>query len=129
MGHGITVECNSCNYMRNYLLGKGFMYASLKKVIHLVSPQRREKVLDILDNEDIHEVTCQHELFQCPKCQHLESRFNFSIKYNEHNKYEPYFRCPECRSKLIILKEPIEEITCPKCGRKDLTQSTFMFWD
>lgn len=129
MGQGITIDCQSCEYIKTLWVGKGFMYSSLEKVINQVSPKRREMVLDILHNKVVHEVDYEHKLFQCPKCHTLESHFDFSIIYNHNKKYAPYFRCPECRVKLDPVQEPIDNIHCPKCGRKDLTQFTTLMWD
>lgn len=129
MGQGITIDCQSCEYIKTLWVGIGFMYSSLEKVINQVSPKRREMVLDILHNKDVHKVNYGHKLFQCPKCHNLESRFDFSIMYNHNKKYAPYFRCHKCRAKLDPVQEPIDNLPCPKCGRKDLTQFTTLFWD
>jgi len=129
MGQGITIDCQSCEYIKTFWVGKGFMYSSLEKVINQVSPKRREMVLDILHKKVVHKVDYKQKLFQCPKCHKLESRFDFSIIYNNDKKYAPYFRCPECRVKLDPVQEPIDNVPCPKCGRKDLTQFTTLWWD
>ena len=129
MGHGITVECTNCDYIEIFQLGIGFMYSSLENVIDLISPKRKEKVLNILQNEEVHTVDYGHELFVCPKCNTLASRFEFLISYNNGKTYGPYFRCPECRLKLVLLKEPIENIPCPKCGDRTLTQFEAYMWD
>lgn len=129
MGQGITIECQSCEYIKTFSVGVGFRYSSLERVINLVSSKRREKVLDILHNQDVHEVDYRHKLFQCPKCYNLESHFDFSIIYNNNKKYAPYFRCHECRTKLDPVREPIKNIPCPICGRNELTQYTTLFWD
>ncbi len=129
MGQGITIDCKSCEYIKTLWVGIGFMYSSLEKVINQVSPKRREMVLDILHNKVVHEVGYKHKLFQCPNCHKLVSRFDFSIIYNDNKKYAPYFRCPECRVKLDPVQEPIDNVPCPKCGRKDLTQFTTFMWD
>ena len=129
MGQGITIDCQSCEYLKTLWVGKGFMYSSLEKVINQVSPKRREMVLDILHNKVVHEVDYKHKLFQCPKCHKLVSRFDFSIIYNDDKKYAPYFRCPECRVNLDPVQEPIDNVTCPKCGRKDLNEFTTLWWD
>lgn len=129
MGQGITIDCQSCEYIKILWVGKGFMYSSLERVINQVSPKRREMVLDILHNKDVHKVNYGHKLFQCPKCHNLESRFDFSIMYNDNQKYSPYFRCHECQAKLDPVQEPIDNVLCPKCGRKDLTEFTTLWWD
>lgn len=129
MGEGITIECKSCDFVKTLWVGIGFMYSLLENVINQVSPKRREMVLDILHNKDVHEVEYAHKLFQCPICHNLESRFDFSIIYDDNKKYAPYFRCPECRIKLNPIQDRIEIIPCPSCGRKDLTQSTSLMWD
>jgi len=129
MGQGITIECKSCDYVETFYLGIGFMYSSLENVIELISPIRKENVLNILQCKDIHDVSYEHKLFVCPKCTRLMSRFDFSITYNDNQVYKPYFRCPECRKKLVPLTEPIENKPCPKCGRKTLTQNMSIMLD
>ncbi len=81
MGQGITIECKSCDYIETFILGMGMMYSSLENVISLVSPKRQEAVLNILQYEDVHEVTYAHKLFVCPQCNTLAGRFDFSISY------------------------------------------------
>jgi len=84
MGHGITVECTNCDYIEIFQLGIGFMYSSLENVIDLISPKRKEKVLNILQDKLVQNVTYEHKLFACPKCNNLMSRFNFSITYDDN---------------------------------------------
>ena len=129
MGEGITIECKSCDYKKSFTLGVGMMYASLENVISQVSPKRREDVLNIIHNEEVYEVNYQHKLFFCSHCHNLESRFDYFILYNNNKKYKPIFCCPECRKKLIPVEEPIENIPCPKCGKKALTKFVSMMWD
>ena len=129
MGEGITVECTSCDYTETFWLGIGFMYSSLENVIFLVSKSRQDDVLNILQNENVYDVTYEHKLFICPKCHHLASRFDYAILYNDNKVYQPYFRCSECRTKLVPVEEPVENIPCPICSRKSLTQFASIMWD
>ena len=129
MGQGITIECKSCRYVETFYLGIGFMYSSLENVIDLVSPKRKEKVLNILQRKDVHDITYEHKLFICPKCNHIKSRFDFSITYGDNQEYKPYFQCSECRKKLVPLKKPIESIPCPNCDKKTLIQNASIMWD
>ena len=128
-----SIECNNCGYGNSICLGIGMMYSSLERVISLVSPKRREQVLTILHRQDVHDVRYEHKIFICPRCNMLTGRFDFSIAYNDGQVYKPYFRCPECRTKLIALEEPIDEhirkIPCPECGKKSLTYLVEILWD
>lgn len=129
MGQGITVECKSCDYQKSFTLGVGMMYSSLENVIGQVNPRQREMVLHILHNEEIHEIDYQHKLFACPNCHTLVERFNYYILFNDNKKCESEFHCPKCRTKLSPLGKPIENVPCPKCGRKTLSKFMSMLWD
>ena len=84
MGQGITVKCEFCDNIETFYRGVGFMYSSLENVIDLISPKRKEKVLNILQDKLVQNVTYEHKLFACPKCNNLMSRFNFSITYDDN---------------------------------------------
>jgi transcription elongation factor Elf1 len=129
MGDGITVECKSCDYQNNFILGVGMRYFSLENVIDLVSPTSREEVLDLLQRQDVKDVRYEHKLFVCPNCNNLAERFDFSISYDDGQTYSPYFRCPDCRTKLVQLDKPIDNIRCPNCGEKTLIHYPSVLWD
>ena len=129
MGQGITIECKSCDYQESFTLGVGMRYFSLENVINLVDTNHRDKVLHILQNEKIIEINYQHKLFVCPHCNKIASRFDYIILYNDNKKSSPIFHCPECKTKMVVVKEPIEKIPCPKCDRKTLIKSISMIWD
>jgi hypothetical protein len=44
MGTGITIKCTQCGFTETYYLGVGMLYSSLRAVIDLVSPVRRQTV-------------------------------------------------------------------------------------
>lgn len=129
MGEGITIKCKQCDYQETYILGIGMMYSSLENVISLISPYRRETVLNILHTQYIHEVKYEYKLFICLKCNSIIGRFDYSIIYGDGQIYRPYFRCPECKTKLITVTEPISNIRCPSCGEKSLVENFEMLWD
>ena len=129
MGHGITVESKSCNYEDTFSLGIGMMYFSLENVISLVSPHRREKVLNLLKRQDSFAMDYDQKMFVCPSCNTLAERFDFSIAYGAGQIYKPYFRCPKCRKKLVSLEEAIESTSCPQCGEKTLISTESVLWD
>lgn len=129
MGQGIIVECTICDYQDSFTLGVGMMYYSLENVIGQFSPYQRKKVLSMLHDGDVFGSDFEHKLFVCPKCNMLAGRFDFIIFYNGGQIYKPVFRCPECRSKLIPLKEPIEKTPCPACGNISLKKNDFLLWD
>ena len=129
MGHGITIECESCDYQETFMLGVGMMYWSLENVISQVSPARRKEVRDILQNHDVIGTSYEHKLFICLNCNTLGERFDYSINYDGGLIYEPYFRCSECRTKLVPLEEPINSLRCSKCGEATLTSNETVMWD
>jgi transcription elongation factor Elf1 len=129
MGDSITVECKSCDYQNKFILGVGMRYFSLENVIDLVSPTRREEVLKLLQRQDVKDVRYEHKLFVCPNCNNLAERFDFSISYDDGQTYSPDFRCPDCRTKLIQLDKPIDNIPCPNCGEKTLIHFPSVLWD
>ena len=129
MGHGITVECKSCEYQDEFSLGIGMMYRSLENVLSLVSSRRRDKVRELLHHHQVDSVQYEHKLFVCPKCNTLADRFDFSIIYDGGKTYRPYFRCPKCKARLRPLETPIRETACPKCGKKTLISIESMLWD
>jgi len=129
MGYGITVECASCDYQETFMLGVGMMYGSLENVITQVSPARREEVIDILRNHAVEGTEYEHKLFICPNCNNLGERFDYSIFYDDGQLYEPYFRCSECRTKLVPLEESIKAIRCSRCGESTLASHETVMWD
>jgi DNA-directed RNA polymerase subunit RPC12/RpoP len=129
MGQGITIECKSCKYRETFILGVGMGYFSLENVINLVSVNHKNEILNILHNENINDIDYQHKLFMCPHCHKLASRFDYLIQYNINKKLSPIFHCPECKTQMISVIEPIENIPCPECGEKSLTKSFSMLWD
>jgi len=129
MGYGIKIECASCDYEGTFMLGVGMMYSSLENVISQVSPHRREVVLDILKNHNVAGTRCEHKLYICPRCDTLGERFEYFIFYDDGQVYEPYFRCSECRRKLVPVEEPISSLRCSKCGEVTLTSHETALWD
>jgi predicted RNA-binding Zn-ribbon protein involved in translation (DUF1610 family) len=129
MGHGITIECESCDYQGTFMLGVGMMYSSMENVISQVNPTRREIVLDILRHHKVLETSYEHKMFVCPNCQTLGERFDYSIYYDDGHIYEPYFRCSECRNKLVPLEESINNISCSRCGKTTLISNETVMWD
>ena len=105
------------------------MYWSLENVIFLVSPRRRAKVMQLLQEVDREQVSFENELFVCPKDHTLASRLDFSIEVSPGKYYRPYFRCPKCKSKLVLLEEPIGNTPCSKCGRRTLKETSLIMWD
>lgn len=129
MGHFISVDCESCDFQESFMIGVGMAYFSLENVISQVSPNRRSKVKALLQRQDIHDIRYEHKIFVCPNCDHLAGRFDFFISYGDRQTYSPYFRCPDCRTRLVPLTEPITTLRCPECSQKSLVESTTGFWD
>ena len=129
MGTGFGITCASCGDENDFFVGIGMMYSSLENVIFLVSPHRRKKVLQMLQEVDREQVSFENKLFVCPKDHTLASRLDFSIEYSPGKVYRPYFRCPKCKSKLELLKEPISKIPCSNCGKRTLKETSFIMWD
>ena len=129
MGHGITVECTNCNYQETFMLGVGMKYSSLLNVLALVSKQRRDRVIELYQNHDIHNVNYGHELFICSKCNTLAERFDFLITFDDDQIYRPYFRCSKCQTKITRFNGSIEDLECSTCREKALMHFESMLWD
>ena len=89
MGHGITVECKNCIYHETFMLGVGMRYGSLFNVLKLASDPRRDKVIELYKNHNIHKVNYGHELFVCRQGNRLAERFYFEITYDNEQVYKP----------------------------------------
>lgn len=111
------------------MLGVGVMYSSLERMVHLVSPAKRESVLKVLSEHEPEEVDYEHALFACVKCNTLQSRFNYRLVYDHGHVVEPRFRCGDCRAKLVPAAEDIGQYSCRRFGARPLTIEQEMLWD
>ena len=72
-----------------------------------------------------------HKIFFCQKCKRFESHLYARINYDKRNQFITKYNCKKCKSEFIpVLEiENIDQISCPKCNRKDLITEIVMFWD
>jgi len=52
MGHGMVVECRSCQYARRFHLGIGMMHWSLDNVKNAIHHTRRDEIMAIMRSRD-----------------------------------------------------------------------------
>jgi len=129
MGHGISITCSNCGSTESFRLGVGMMYSSLENVIFLVAPAARKKVLKVLAEHDVEEVSYEHALYACPRCNTLHNRFHYRIVYDDDKVFEPRFRCGDCRGRLEQAEKDISQYSCRQCGSRSLTEEHQVLWD
>jgi len=130
MGHGICVECTTCDAGESFLLGVGMMYHSLPNVISCVQGGARKKVVDIMQNHNVLDGEFEHRLYACPKCNTLHGRFYVRLEYDYRDVYEIPFRCEKCRTLLEDADEDdIQNYACKECDKQSLVRGAEMLWD
>jgi hypothetical protein len=130
MGHGITISCQFCSYSREFTLGVGMEYFSLKNVMNILPQSKRLDVKKILDYHRIKETDYSHELFQCRDCNRLYDKFHVKIIYDDDQFYETDYRCNKCDGPLILKSEnDLPQMPCPKCGGEGLNSELSLMWD
>jgi len=130
MGSGFATLCTNCGFEEEFLLGIGMRYHSLINVISDVNGRVSKKVLDIMENQDVHDCQFEHRLYACPDCNTLHGRFYVHLEYDDGKVYEQAFRCGRCRTLLVIADEfHLEKYACKSCGRQSLVQGDEVMWD
>lgn len=131
MGSGIAVQCQSCDYDKEFYLGVGMMYSSLENVIDSVHYRERPEVLKILQNHKVEKCDYEHKLYACTKCAGLYERFYVKIDYDGGEVYETDFICGKCKSGLVEVEDisAANNRPCPKCNQKTLRVEETVLWD
>lgn len=143
MGEGFSVQCQVCDYSKEFMLGVGMAYGSLENVFNNIHHTRRAKILDLLNNHELpvyiddytRNPLYEHLLYSCSKCHELYERFYVKILFGDEGQeetYETVFSCGKCKeplSKASEKKKDIEKRKCPSCGAKKLKKKNQFFWD
>jgi len=130
MGSGFATLCTNCDSGEQFLLGVGMQYHSLINVISSVQGGARKKVVEIMENHDVHDCQFEHCLYACPDCNTLHGRFYVHLEYDDGKVYEQAFRCGRCRTLLVVADEfHLEKYACKFCGQHSLVRGTEMMWD
>ena len=132
MGCGIKVECKNCSYNKEFFLVIGMRYWDLKGILDscIKSKKERDIIKNILDKEENIYSNYEHSLYKCEKCGEIYERFYIKIIY-DGGVYEMKHKCSECKKDLTLIgdKLNVDEVNCPQCGKKTLTENEFMVWD
>ena len=131
MGSGYSVSCRSCGLDRHFTVGVGMNYSSLSEVLNLIHHSRRQKVLKILNDHEVHETDYEHRIFECPHCENLRSAFWAKIVYDNDQIYETEFMCRDCNKRMEPVMDPeqLRGNRCPICGERGLNVTEDMLWD
>ena len=118
------LTCLECFYTFEYKYGVGMMYSDLENVLCLIHYTRKNKVKEILQNENVQKTTYYHSAYKCPKCSTLYNRFYFKIEYNNNQVYKSFFKCSKCKTILNEIDEDeLRNSICPECGKRKMGES------
>ena len=130
MGQGISITCENCHETKYFQLGIGMSYYALENVLDCLHHTKRKQVSDILAEHHAYMTEYSHELYGCPRCNRLYSRFHVEFSYDLNRKYETSYNCNRCKVPLKRIKEKnIRRIPCSSCGKKALRVDEEMCWD
>jgi len=129
MGQGFGILCRNCGARDEFLIGVGFMYSSLDRILPIVNRKTRQKLTDILSRQTIHDEEYEQVLLSCPDCNTLHNRFYVKVVYGNNEVFETKFRCGKCRKALVSANKSIERYRCKECGYEALEQECQIMWD
>lgn len=143
MGIGYVINCNECDYSKEFMIGIGMMhsphrlldfnseYALLpciiesKKIISYIEYLLSEKNASISSGYG-------YEIYRCSKCNEFYSEFFLQLDYEEGN-YEVEYKCKECNILLNRIAYNVQgsfgrstkqinlkNYPCPKCSKYSL---------
>ncbi len=157
MGNSVEICCDVCDYKKSFDLGVGMMYGP-NNIIDIDSEYcilpgliKSKKALAhirelVEDKKAVLADDYGHEIYRCPKCRELDSRFFIHLDF-EGGSYEVAYRCTKCKAKLKVIDYDIippedededeikamnlEKCPCPKCGKFKLYEdySNEVRWD
>ncbi|MFW2437795.1 MAG: hypothetical protein ACN4GR_00320 [Arenicellales bacterium] len=129
MGQGIITKCTTCHDEKEYLLGVGMMYSSLKNVTGGIHWINRRKIDEFSQNGTVISEQFEHRLYFCEKCLTPHSRFWIRLEREGGEVFETVFKCPKCRSRMIQGDLDFTKYVCSLCGMKTLSAIGKMMWD
>jgi len=130
MGHGISIKCSNCHRSKKFLLGVGWDYDSLERVVSFLPPGKQPAVQEIIQNHSVDNTEYSRELFHCIYWNRLYDRLYMKIYYDGKEEYETEYFCKKCEAKLEKIDESqVTEIPCSNCGRKTLVVREDLLWD
>ena len=96
MGQGVITKCSTCHSEKEYLLGVGMMYSSLKNVTGSVHWINRREIDEFSRNVKIIREEFEHRLYFCEKFLVPHSRFLIRLEREDGEIFETIFKCPKC---------------------------------
>jgi hypothetical protein len=131
----IRVQCQNCNYEKDLLWGISKAYYRLGNVIKDVGDKQKKEIQKILQNYNIHDshnnrdLTYKKRVFRRRNCSGLFTRLHVRLKYNNDKTYRTEYKCPECESGLVQVKQiDIVKCPCPGCRKETLKNVGGILW-
>ena len=170
MGQAYELKCPTCDYHISVTLGIGMMYSpnavfygrcddptqnwsiafldgycedDKPLLLNLVKSKKiKNEAFELLSHGAVPD-KYGHELYSCPKCMRLSSRFYFKL-LSKNVDYEPDYKCSHCKALLqrgeikikrdgtadfVNKNHQKTEWKCPECGSKKLISEGIIMWD
>ena len=136
MGSGYFINCESCTYQKEFLIGVGMSHGSLENIILSTNKNDQKKIKEILSQDkNINLESNGYSIFQCEKCFYLSNKFHIQLKLNKKSVFNNNPDCKKCnvRMKKINIDENLAQLktikNCPKCKSEKILTSESMLWD
>ena len=126
MGFGFAISCGSCGFEKCFVVGTGPKYSSLKAAIDQLHHMRGPKVLELVNEHEVHETDFDHRIYHCRSCGQLRNSFWVRIVYDDDQVYETHFLCGKGHRPMKPIREycQLTKIPCPCCNANKLVVTT-----
>ncbi|MDO4939502.1 MAG: hypothetical protein Q4E54_06015 [Lachnospiraceae bacterium] len=151
MGYGIRIKCNTCNYEEMFFMGVGGLFGLVyeKTVKAVRSGKYGAEWQQFFKEHPGAAILCEERLYQCPKCNHLQTNLDLALYLNKDENPPKYHwahwcdknhdyefvksyvhKCPKCNARMRKINDYRKKtFKCPECGSNIPCPEDGIDWD
>ncbi len=152
MGIVISVDCDSCGYGQGFDVDVGDLFIPTvdNLIENFLNKRKSSELLKIIEGEMVKECDFYYGLFICDKCETLQRRLHYSLKFMARDEFHSEHNCSKCRRKLREIElngikldgteffgtelnniETLNRLNCRcrSCGMRPLIYIDNILWD
>ena len=125
MGQIVKITCASCKSEWKCKTGCGILHGDLERVAQLYLPEQCRKITDYAKQTEYPLFSFEYGLSWCPYCNHIGS---VPVLRLEDENISYLGACEHCMKEVSLI-DSLENVECPVCHRRKLTQEIDGMWD
>lgn len=125
MGATVTISCKACGSKWQCQTGCGIMHGDLNQIVALYPENIQKEISKCIGEEAFPWFEFNYQLSYCKKCNSIESVPQLKLG-DSHTEF--IGKCSKCGQETHLI-ENVEELECPTCHKKTLSEETTGIWD